>query len=634
MKKIFLHIFFLILPVSVFGQTFGDSLDFVLSSFQKENLFTGLNKQLNTYQLGTGLNYGVKSGKLFFGIDEKYSSTVVKSADKNIKDEQFLKFLSEYDFVDFLKFGIFFLNNIYSDDRKLTVSESSNLNASVYTKIIPHRKISFIPFGGYSKNTQTGESDEGMVYGAEASVNNLKLSNFILSSKLKFQNEDISPRKNYQRLFGVSLNSELDERLFNKINAGYSELRRDFYFEADSVVQQKFDVSKNIQSRVEKNYSLTDQIILLPSSGGFSFSASGGAAWRKIARETRYRTDMILSSSRFDTSIEELKLKLDMNGQYRSSDFFGEVRLAFSERDEKHQVIRNESADQIFFDERQEIEKQKNNTSSQTTISFSGAYDVTKKDNLFGSIFHRKLRYDTPSEINFDDRDELLTIFRLMYLRKFNTFFNFFVNLEGSINHIVYIFTERSSNNNIKRILKLSSGGVFRGKKFSSTNTAEVSANYTVYDFEEINPTFQSFAFRQFSFKDSTSFVLTSNVDFNFFGNVKLSEQGDFKWTNFTSKPARYLQEIQLEPKLVYRKNSLSLGAGIRFFSLITYRFNQENNKEKDSEYTSVGPLSEIIYSLNRDLYIKIYGWFEFINNESKVKRELVNLNIQMNWLL
>ena len=634
MKKFILNIFFLLLPVSLFAQTFGDSLDLVLSSFQKENFYTGLNKQLNTYQLNSGLNYGAANGKFFFGIDEKYRSTVIKSADKNIKDEQLLKLLSEYNFVDYLKFGFFFLNNIYSDDRKLTVSESSNLNALLYTKIIPHQKIALTPFAGYTDNTQIGESDEGSIYGAEASINRIEFSNFQLSSRFKFQNEDISPRKNYQRLLDLDLLSELDERLFNRINANYNELRRDFYFEADSLVKEKFNVTNNIQSRVERNYSFRDQIILIPSGNGFSFNVAGGGAWRKIARETRYRTDLVLSSSRFDTNIEELRLNLDVNSQYRSDKFSGEARASFSERDEKHQVIRNESADEIFFDEREEIEKQKNNTSSLTTIALSGSYDLSEKDNFYASVFHRKLKYDTPSEVNFDDRDEVLTISRLMYLRKFNSFFNFFVNLEGSINHIVYIFNERSSNNNIKRILKLSSGGNFRGKRLRSTNTAEVSANYTVYDFEEINPTFQSFAFRQFSFKDSTRFAITSSVDFDFFGNVKLAEQGDFKWTNFTSKPARYLQEIQLEPKLVYKRKGISLGAGIRFFSLITFRFNQENHKEKDSEYTSIGPLSEIIYSLNNDLYLKIYGWYEFVNNESDGKRELVNLSIQMNWLL
>jgi len=81
---------------------------------------------------------------------------------------------------------------------------------------------------------------------------------------------------------------------------------------------------------------------------------------------------------------------------------------------------------------------------------------------LITSVFHRKLRYDTPSEINFDDRDELLTIARIQYERKINAIFTAFINTEASLNKTVYIFKERSSNNNINRIIKLSGGGIFK----------------------------------------------------------------------------------------------------------------------------------------------------------------------------
>jgi len=211
--------------------------------------------------------------------------------------------------------------------------------------------------------------------------------------------------------------------------------------------------------------------------------------------------------------------------------------------------------------------------------------------------------------------------------------FNFFINLEGSYNHIVYIFSERSSNNNVRRILKLNSGGEFQGSHLYSRNTFEVSANYTSYDFEDIVPNSRSFSFRQFSAKDSTSIKVQGNVFAEFNGYVKLSEQGDFSWSNFSSNPERFLVEFYLEPQLIIRKNGLIMGFGLRVFNLQTFGYNSNSEKHLTNKYSSVGPITNLTLRLpNLDVYF--YGWFEFIKNEKNIKRELANLSLSVNWKL
>ena len=127
-------------------------------------------------------------------------------------------------------------------------------------------------------------------------------------------------------------------------------------------------------------------------------------------------------------------------------------------------------------------------------------------------LFHRKLKYDTQSDENFDDRDELLSILRLYYVKGITPFFDLFFNLEGSLNKTVYLFAERSSNNNTRRVIKFSGGGDYKIGILRSKNEAIVSANYTVYDFEELNPNLSSFSFRQLYLKDSTQVKLSKNV--------------------------------------------------------------------------------------------------------------------------
>jgi hypothetical protein len=243
------------------------------------------------------------------------------------------------------------------------------------------------------------------------------------------------------------------------------------------------------------------------------------------------------------------------------------------------------------------------------------------------------LPYGIQSEENFDDRDELLSILRLSYTRRINHLFNFFVNLEGSYNHVVYIFGERSSNNNVRRVLKLGTGGEFDGSHFFSRNIIEVSANYTSYDFEDINPNARSYSFRQFSAKDSTSFGLVGNVYFDFLGYVKLSEQGDFDWASFSNNPDRYLAEYYIEPLLSIRAGYLRMSAGIRIFSLKTFGYNESDTKLLTNEYTSRGPITNFSVQLT-NLSLNLTGWYEFIKNEADVKRELANLSLSVNWKL
>lgn len=246
------------------------------------------------------------------------------------------------------------------------------------------------------------------------------------------------------------------------------------------------------------------------------------------------------------------------------------------------------------------------------------------------SVYQNKLRYDTPSADNFDDRDELLSIIRLRYIRVLTPFFNAFLTGEATQSHIVYIFSEKSSNNNINRILKFSAGGDYHGLNVSSINEFEVAANYTVYDFRDVVPNLRSFSFRQFTATDSSTIRLGTKFSIKNYGYVKLSEQGELNWSAFSEKPVRYLQEIYVEPKLVLKYDNVSFGLGSRIFSLVTFNY-EGRNKIKDSDYLSIGPLTEILWLVENSIYFRIYGWYEFVTVD-KSKRQQAKLSFEVNW--
>jgi len=451
-----------------------------------------------------------------------------------------------------------------------------------------------------------------------------------MSSLLKVHNEDISPRKNTLRFINLNLKSNFEEEISNSILAYFSNQRKDFYFSADPLTAKEYDITNNIQSRLESNYFIEDRIRFIPQNSPLSFDLQGRISWRDIERMTRFVSLQSVSSTAFDSKIKESRIEFLSSAEYRTDDINVSFRFSFLERDEKHSPRKIEGLGEIIFNERENSESQKNNTSQLSTIAISSVANLSDYDKLTVSVFHRKLKYDTPSLQNFDDRDELLSIARILYEKRIVSNLTAFLNLEGSYNKIVYIFSERSSNNNVQRILKLSSGGILDLGKLRSSNTAEVSANYTVFDYEKLNPNYRSYSFRQFIFRDSTNFRFTKNIKILFVGYIKLSEQGDFKWSNFSSKPLRFLDERYIEPKLYYEFSAFSFGLGIRYFALTSFNLKNGKDKERVSDYISIGPISEISYDISDIITFKTYGGYEFITTANNSKREMANFNLKL----
>ena len=607
-----------------------DSLSFFGTGPVNNILLTRFEKQLNTYYLNSGVNYRGEFGKLSLALHENYHSTFIKTDDKNIRDEHSFLLNTGYEANSLLRIKLSLSNIILSDNRKIEINQASVSNAILMAGITPAEKIFIAPFGGHTDNRQKLENDNGLVYGISSIVDKLRFTDLSVSSEFLFRNEDISPRKNFNRLFNLDAVNNFGDAVANSLNFRYSDSRKDFYYDADSVTADIFNIKNNIQSRSEANYILQNYLVYNNFLDMFLLDITGRVLWRDIERNTRYKLTGT-GNTVFDTDINELKIEFESGVSYSSDLHNTSLRLILSQRDEKHIVIFNPDMPLNIFEQRSDQEKRKNNTSLRTSLLFSSEVKISAKDRISLSFLQNKLRYDTPSQENFDDRDELLSIARINYSRLLTPFFEFVTGLEGTYSHIVYIFSEQSSNNYINRILKLNTGGIYRGKNIISSNSFEVSANYSVYDFEDINPNYRSFSFRQFTASDSSGIKLGKRLHFSFNGYIKLSEQGDLKWKSFSTRPNRFLEELYGEPKLIYIGNDFKFSAGMRFFSLKTFLY-KNNIKQLDTRYRSTGPVGEIEILLNNKLRSRTFAWYEFINLEDNQGKEQVNVNIEVEW--
>lgn len=633
MKNLALLIFIIYLLVCAItrAQNLSDSLQYLNNNSPKNLLLTNFNKQLNTYRLRSGLNFNKRFGNFNLLTKENFTSTLIRSTENNIRSEHSLFISSAYKIKNNIDMGLHINNNILTDSRNIGINKASLSSVTFYTKYSPINTIYLSPFIGYSNNNQIGQTDYGVIYGFEGMLDDFLISDIKLNSELRLANEDILPRKNSVRTFNVQLENNFDKDVRNSFTVKYSRNRKDFYFIADSSTAKIFNVKNNIQSRIETDYYFENRLGNDLASTNIKWNIAGRLLWRNIDRDTRYKTSPIVSSSLFDTRINVLRIGMESFVSYSSNFFNGVLRMLYNERDEKNIVKNFEDKSNLLFEKKSELENRINNNAKRISVSLSGNLNFSESDKINFSLYQNKLKYDTPNENNFDDRDELLSIARLQYVKTFTTFFKGFINADATINQTVYIFSEKSSNNNINRIFSLSTGGKYSGKKVTSTNSFTVSANYTVYDFEDINPNFKSFSFRQFTALDSTSIKFSRRLSISSYNYVKLSEQGNLRWNEFTTIPTRYLEEIFSETKLILKPTRLSYAVGLRIFLLNTYNY-RGTERIINSKFLSIAPLTEIKLELLDVLYFRLYGWYEFITLNNGQSKQETNLSMQMNY--
>ena len=636
-KNIFFYIgFFFFLNFYSYSQTVSDSLDFMNLNVPINELTVGFEKQLSTYSLMGELNLNQSFDNILLKLGENYNSSYIKSADKSVRDQHNFLFSSAYKLSDNYSLGVNVNNKILSDSRQIEINQASQSSVIIYNNINPYNKVYVSPFGGYVNDRQIGNNNYGTIYGIEGVVDSLPLSGFNLVSNLRYENEDISPRRNLSRLINVIFINSPDALIANMLNLQFQQNRNDYYYQADQYTASFFNIKDNIQSRTETIYDLNDNIHYGNFLDLFSLSARGNLYLREIDRNTGYRSASLTRiagydpQSIFDTKVNELRIEFESSLGYSSPSFNAGLKFNYSERDEKHITKNFPGVEDIYYEERSDLENQKNNNAVTLSAALTGNIYFSRTDALNFSFYQNKLEYNTPSNENFDDRDELLSIVKLKYSKLLNPFFSVFVSTEGTIDHLVYIFSEKSSNNNINRVIRLSSGSNYTGKNVYSYNYFEVSANYTVYDFEDLNPTFRSYSFRQYTGADSTTIKLTKNLGIKHYGYIKLSEQGDLQWASFSTTPSRYLQEIYTEPKLTYSYNIFQSGLGIRFYSIKTYNYIQ-NHKVLQSTYNSLGPAADLGIVLN-NLFLKVYGWYEYIKIDKNPIKQQASMFFQMKW--
>jgi hypothetical protein len=383
-----------------------------------------------------------------------------------------------------------------------------------------------------------------------------------------------------------------------------SQLRA-FYFAADSAVKSIFGVTNNIEDR-SANQSSFSAGLSMPIFF-FQFNTRDSVSQTQIDFTNRYQPKNDPANVLYDTRIKVLNF--DLSGQLLTEidENTLSVSMVHSERNETHAVINYDTLNSFT---QAQISQQFQLNSLGTRNTLAGDIHLRFGNTSIGLTgLVSILRYDTPSDLNYDDRDELTNTLALNVNRQFSPFFQGGLGLEADLIHIVYIESQRSANNNRNFIYRLFPTIILSDSRINSFNRFEVLANYTVYDFEAFSLV-HSYSFRQASFLDSTVMKLSSKISAFVSGNLKLYTRGELYWSSFSEYPLNYFVDKTIWLSFYYSSESYRCGIGYKYFALAQYNYASATSRYFASEQTNSGPTTFLSLNLSH-LLLLITGWYQ-----------------------
>jgi len=602
------------------------------SVYERNFIKTNLLNDINLANLNSIANYTHRFNKLGVSVSNYYMSNVSKLGQNFFRDYNNFRFLLFYNVKKNLNAGIGFQNKFLTDDKNI---ETNKNNSSFYFTNFDYRFNNNVLLNtkiGVKNEDQIGEFNSGFSGILIGEANNFFYKDYLTNGRLILFYENLIHKQNHNYELSANIYKRFTAEADNTGMIKFYNQRNDFFFPATPSVVSQFNVKNNIEKRVENYYYIGDNLNY-SLSNNLMLSLSGILVNRNITKEFKYRASSsnILLENVYDTKIIEDNLELSGILNYNWYKIISQLKLIYNERSENHTLINTAGLTPSQLVELERAEKNKNNNSRRTSLLLDIVY-LLSNTNSFGFTGSASLlRYDTNFDENFDDRDELETIFSAFY--RYDNLLNFDLHTRFDVNlsKLSYIFSQQSANNYKNKIFKLTSQSIFSPlKNFTTKNSVQVLANYTIYDFEDIISQVQSFSYRQLSIKDSSRYNITRSLALDFTGELKLYEQGQFNNSEFSVKPIAYFEEEFYNPEIVYMFNDFfEVKAGYRFFRQNRYLY-EISEKRLVNTFKSFGPLGKINLYLYNNSIINITGGLDFIRY-SNPPQDVSAFNLQLN---
>jgi hypothetical protein len=575
------------------------------------------------------------SERWFLMLDEQFRSTLIRTDRNFLKDQQELRMLAGHRITDRFDIRMQGSSLFLSDDQITGLNDAGINSAHGGFGYVLYPGLTLAPLIGYVSDRQADRTDKGLSYLARLQGSDLELMDeFFMHIDAQYLLNKVDPRETAQHYVYLSADREFEGQTYAGFRTYYTSSRREFYFPADQPTQDIYMILTNIDRRNDRRIGTSGemQYEINPSLIG-RFTAA--LDWRNVTRGYHYQQTVVPSQYLYDTAVDEFMINLQLSMRYYlGRTLTGFTYISYSERAEEHTVSGIPSSiPPVFYERRIENEFIKNNISKRTTVGTYGNIRMHAAHRFLYSGSASILRYDTPSTLNFDDRDELRIFSTLGTEHDIGRYVKLRLGIDLTYSHIVYLKAQRSANNNKNRVLRFIPSVTYSPFPWlTTTNGFEVLANYTVYDFEDVVSNLRSLSYRQVGWLDSTRVNLSKSTSLSVFSQYRRYERGELQWKGFSERPVTSFEELTLIAMLRYElfDGDVAFAGGIRYFRQDRYRY-EVRDRIFETRFINSGPICSVYWRIGRKYLLKLNGWYERQSRDGRTLISIPNLSVDIN---
>jgi PAS domain-containing protein len=502
----------------------------------------------------------------------------------------------------------------------------------------PFEQVTVRFLGGGEFNEQLGIADRGWTLAGGVAGRNLRLDDYALSLDAGgFWTNLSNIRTNTQFNTRLTMSRTFEGNAQLDISAQYTALERDFY----TTLQQGMNPALAIETRLERLLRVNGRFAL-PIVSGIEAEVQGFVENWAVGRKYNSALEQVpISAVQRDVDQLRFSLNTTLRAQFATSNHA--AGFTVDNRNEANRVTERFSVADVDLQTLRSAELQRDNVSIRWTLWAQTAWMLASGDSLRGEYSTSLLRYDTPSALNNDDRDELTINANASYTHIFSHIFSGTILAEMRLAHLVFIKSQRSAQNNWNRIIRLAPYFTIKTGVLEMRPQFEVLANYTSFDFEDVLGTVQSFSLRQVAYRDSLRIILNPHATLESRILFRYFERGEFRWREFSETPrdqnletfVRLLCVTQAEttwlnaaiPQRFGRTPQARIGIGGRVYVLTQEPIAAPGGARPPGFVNrAVAPETLVELDFASGTLVRLTGWYEFQFDKTSFLRGVPNI--------
>lgn len=611
--------FYLFSPLSGYAQQIAPLLHAPETRFGKGIEF-GVDKITNTFVWIGNADVDVSTDLGQFRLYNVYRSSAFRTSTLATRDDQQMQLSWMHPIGDGLQ-AVARQGWILSRDSRsvgLNSLERLNIAAGLHYEPSPVAMVEAI--AGVEASSQLGVRATGPLAGISGRLSNFDAEDWMISG---------TGLADWQLLDAQRTNTDLDLRaqVVRSLAEGSTlrlsmesvNLGREFYTVIDPT--QPLDVEQRSERRLvfggDVSYAVTSSLTL-----GLITSLSSAGVNRSYEEAVS-----TISLTAVERQLRELLFDVEAYAQIHLPRLTFMAGGAVYQRSEQNGVSNLHGLSEDDLEAIRSQEFQRDNETFRSRMFGRGEWYPSDIDTVRLDVTGWLLRYDTPSQSNDDDRDELATVATITYARRLSDILSMSLGLSGQYLHLVFLKATRSALNNENRVLRFSPSFHVTGSVVRMQPQFEILANYTVYDYEGTASSVRSFSFRQLSYRDSIRVQLTPVLHAESQILLRYYERATLQWSEFAETPETGSLEY-LAKLLIFSQPSRqwSIGAGVRLYTMNQRSILAGAPPVSIGSVESVGPEVVLRFIANDGSLLSLTGWYEFQRINVTGRRELPNL--------